>query len=81
MGYTHFNNINVSMQYFTFELIEAPKELHAFVTSFWKYCNKRMSIGIKQLPGIAQEEMDCIFGDADKSEVYINSVSVFNNSW
>jgi hypothetical protein len=38
-------------------------------------------MGVKQSPDIAQEIMEHLLQDLDKTDVYIDDVRIFSNSW
>jgi hypothetical protein len=38
-------------------------------------------MGVKQSPDIAQEIMEHLFRDLDKTDVYIDDIGIFSNSW
>jgi hypothetical protein len=38
-------------------------------------------MGVKQSPDIAQEIMEHLLRDLDKTDIYIDDVKIFSNSW
>ena len=79
-GYTAFTKIDISMQYYTFELTEKAKDLCVIVTPFGKFRYNVAPMGIKQSPDFAQEVMETVLRDEDDVEVYLDDIGIWGQS-
>ena len=79
-GYHCFTKIDISMQYYTFELTERAKELCVIVTPFGKFQYNVAPMGVKQSPDFAQEIMETMFLDNPDVEVYLDDIGIWGKS-
>ena len=79
-GYKYFTKLDLTMQYYALELDEEGKDLCTIITPFGKYRYRRLPMGLKISPDVAQSIMEEILGDLD-IEVYIDDIAIFSNNY
>ena len=63
-GYAFFSKLDISMQYYTFELNEASKNVYTICTPFGNYRYNRLEMGINQSP----DEHPCAVNQVNRIE-------------
>ena len=57
-GYKYFTKIDISMQYYAFELTEEVKNMCVITTPFGNYSYERAPIDLRNTPAFAQAQME-----------------------
>ena len=80
--YRYMTKIDISMQFYTFELDEESSWLCVIVTPFGKYRYLRLPMGVCNSPDFAQDIMEDIFKDMmHEIDIYIDDIGIFDEDY
>ena len=80
-GYKFFTKIDISMQYYTFELTENAKNMCVITTPFGNFRYERAPMGLLNSAAFAQACMEEVLCDIPEVDVYINDIGIFTDLW
>ncbi len=80
-GYKFLTKLDISMQYYTFELNKERKKLCIIVTPFGPFCYNRVPMGLETSPGYAQAQLEEVLQGITDTECYIDNIGIFYTSW
>ncbi|KAL7503140.1 hypothetical protein ACHAXN_001184, partial [Cyclotella atomus] len=83
-GYEFFSKLDISMQYYTFELDEESQDVKTCVQLLLDLANTkdlRLPMGLKCSSDIAQSVMENVLCGIEDIECYIDGIGVFSNDW
>ncbi|KAL7460240.1 hypothetical protein ACHAXS_000704 [Conticribra weissflogii] len=81
LRYKYITSLDISMQYYNFELDEESHELCEIITSFRKYKYKCLPMELKCAPNFTQEIMEDVLQGLDNVEVYLDDIDLFTIVW
>ena len=80
-GYAFFTKLDISMQYYTFEMDDESKNLCTFATPFGLYRYCRLPMCVSESQDISTEIMTQLFADIPDIECYMDEIGCFSNDW
>ena len=80
-GYKFLTKLDLSMQYYTFELDEASKDLCTIATPSGLYRYARLPMGVSTSPDMAQEIMEQVLSSLKDAEVYLDDIAAFSSQF
>ena len=78
--YEFFTKLDISMQYYTFELDDESAELCTIIADGRLYRYRKAPMGLCCSPDWAQSIMDKLFKDMEEADCYLDDCGIFSNS-
>ncbi len=79
--YKFFTKLDISMQYYTFEIDKPNQELWVIATPFGKYKYKHLPMGLKCATDFAQQVMEKVLCDIKDTSIYLDNIGAFSFTW
>jgi len=81
-GYSYMTKLDLTMQYYCFELDEDSKNLCVIVSPWGKYRYEVLPMGLTNSPDWAQSAMEQLFDDMRHDiECYLDDIGIFDTDW
>ena len=80
-GYKYFTKLDISMQYYTFDLDDESKDYCVIATPFGLYRYLKMPMGISPASDISQHAMELTLKDVKEADAYFDDVKCWSDSW
>ncbi len=76
-GYNFFTKLDISMQYYTFELDKPSQDLCVIFKLFGKYKYKHLPMGLKCAPDFAQQVKEEVLCNINDTNIYLDNFGDF----
>lgn len=73
--------LDISMQYYTFELYQKSQELCTIMIPYSKCKHVQLPMGVQCSCDIAKAVMESVLSGLEDEDVYIYDVGVFSKGW
>ncbi|KAL7448472.1 hypothetical protein ACHAXS_000154 [Conticribra weissflogii] len=80
-GYNFFTKLDISIQYYTFEVDKPSQELCVIVTPLGKCKYKHLLMGLKCAPDFAQQVIEEVLCKVKDTSVYLGNICAFSFTW
>ena len=78
-GLKHITKLDISMDFYTFELDEKAQKYCVISTPFGLYQYLRLPMGLTNSPDVFQSEIYPFFQDIPQVECFIDGIGIFTN--
>jgi hypothetical protein len=80
-GFNYMTKLDLSSMFYSFELSDSAKLLTTVSTPWGLYCHRRLPMGLRNSPSVAQSAIEEVLRDIPGICAYIDDIAIWSQSW